>query len=348
MPMFPSMLASTALLVLLLTFLGIAESTWSIVAGDSSTGQTGVAAASCVTIPSFAEFFFYQTSYFLPSSDSVLIAQAALQTSDVLFKTAASLQQQGKTPLQVLEGIANEATDGQMDAVQGYMDYQIRQYGMVDLSSNGNGVSNIGDYASYTGAFLDEMYSGFGLDGGEQTSTGGVKGKYVYSVQANIVAKGTVAAVDQAFGDGIDLADNLMLALEAGRTTGGDIRCSQYYDTMEVSGNGNKTALVAYMVVKDKDAQEVVSLSSMTIGSAFQQDAVEELRVKYDVWRSEQSLAPSQAPTPAPALQSIPATSQQGSGATSTRIVKMEWIGMTTTTMIMMSALVGAATLVWF
>lgn len=282
--------------VLLLGSLHVADATWSIVAAERQTQQVGVAIATCITSEDFYDSFFDRTFTYIPGH-AAMVAQSKLQTDDHILGLARDLMRNKTEPSTILASITTEAVDGgegdgQTTCCSGYKDFSIRQYGIVDMD---------GAHSAYTGARIDELYEFFNLPGSEQTSQGGrifegddINGtlNYVYSVQGNIVEPGTVAAAANSFSKGGEqgLPDKLMAALEAGAASGlGDVRCTKFFEELEVYGMGTKTALIAYIKVIESNGNVTLDIQARAAGSDIQDDAVGLLRASYDEWKSPQN-----------------------------------------------------------
>jgi uncharacterized Ntn-hydrolase superfamily protein len=171
-----------------------AGATYSIVALDLASGQSGGAGTSCVG----SQLSVYEIFGAAPGS-GVVVAQAALngQARD----RAVQLLMQGADAPDVID----EITAPGFDPLS-----VLRQYAVIDA----RGVA-----AGFTGgstmAYADDVQ--------------GRTGEVVYSAQGNILTG--AAVLDQAAGvfatGGCDLAETLMLALEGGANGGqGDSRCT--------------------------------------------------------------------------------------------------------------------------
>jgi uncharacterized Ntn-hydrolase superfamily protein len=170
-----------------------AGATYSIVATDSATEQVGGAGTSCVG--SMSVYVIYGSA---PGHGAVH-AQASVNEGG--RDEAARLLGLDTDPVDVIAAITDPGFDWMASR---------RQYGVVDLSGRaaGHTGSDNGDYAD-------------DVQGNVETFT--------YSIQGNILT--SAAVLDQAVaafeGEGCDLADRLMLALEAGAEGGeGDSRCT--------------------------------------------------------------------------------------------------------------------------
>jgi uncharacterized Ntn-hydrolase superfamily protein len=137
-----------------------------------------------------------------------------------------------------------------------------RQYGVVDLQ---------GRVAGFTGNACTDYAN-------HRTGT---TGSYTYSVQGNILTG--VAVLNQAeaafTSQGCDLADKLMLALEAGAQNGqGDGRC--------INDAGVGVPANAAMIEVDLSGQTAGSYLRLTNGqSSTSFNAVAQLRTQFNTWR---------------------------------------------------------------
>ncbi|HEX6239942.1 MAG TPA: DUF1028 domain-containing protein, partial [Polyangiales bacterium] len=164
---------------------------------------------------------------------------------------AAQLLSMGQAPADIIAAITASSFDA--SAPQ-------RQYGVVDV---------MGRSAGYTGAqnsaFADDVQ-------------GSAQG-YAYSVQGNILTGAEV--LEQAAlafeGQGCDLAERLMLALEAGAANGqGDTRCT---------GPSDIAANSAFIQV-DLPGMPAGSYLKLSAGSGRDVDPLPALRSAFDAWRS--------------------------------------------------------------
>lgn len=229
-----------ALALAVLTVTGPAHATYSIVATDSATGQVGGAGTSCVG--SMSVYIIYGSA---PGHGAV---HAQAYVNEAGRDEAARLLGLDTPPDDILAAITNPSFDSNAS---------FRQYGIADLSGRAAGFTGVanGSYAN---------------DAQGSVST------FTYSVQGNILTSGVV--LDQAAtgfeGEGCDLADRLMLALEAGAVGGeGDSRCT-------ASGIPSDSAFIHVDLVDGSDYLHISVTDSAPASPLI------ELRAQYDVWRA--------------------------------------------------------------
>jgi uncharacterized Ntn-hydrolase superfamily protein len=225
-----------------------ARATYSIVAADSASGQVGGSGTSCVG-SALDVFIIYGGA---PGHGAVH-AQARVSTAG--RDEAVRLLELDTLPDDIIAAITAPAFD--RSASQ-------RQYGIADLA---------GRAAGFTGS------STLPWSGDLQ----GTDGAFAYSIQGNILTSGAV--LDQAeegfLAGGCDLADRLMLALEAGAENGeGDSRCTP--DGIPSDG--------AFLHVDLSGGEELVHLEA---NDTRPESPLVELRGLYDAWRLDH-------PCPAP------------------------------------------------
>jgi uncharacterized Ntn-hydrolase superfamily protein len=170
-----------------------ALATYSIAAVDTTARQVGGAGTSCVGR--------FSVSNIYGSVPGVGVVHAQAQLNTAARDRAVELLAMGEDPAAIIADITSSAFDPEAD---------LRQYGVVHLR---------GAAEAFTGART-------GTWAGHRTGT---FESFVFTVQGNILTSETVVAnAEEAFtGGGCDLADRLMLALEAGATGGeGDSRCT--------------------------------------------------------------------------------------------------------------------------
>jgi uncharacterized Ntn-hydrolase superfamily protein len=175
---------------------GPAIATYSIAAADTATKQVGGAGASCVGTLSVSEI------YGSVPGKGLVHAQAELWYPGKA--RALSLIEVGTDPSDIVVALTDPTFDP---------DSAIRQYGLADVQ---------GRTAGFTGSsallgFKDDL-QGRSPDG-----------RYAYSTQGNtLTSVAVVSRAASAFENaGCDLADKLMLALEAAGADGeGDARCT--------------------------------------------------------------------------------------------------------------------------
>ncbi len=243
--MSPLQLGAALSLSLLLTA-DCAWATYSICAVDRASQQVGGAGTSCVGNLDVAVI------YGAVPGVGVVHAQARLFERG--RDRAVQRLQQGQTPAQIVAELSQRAFD---------RDFGTRQYGVVTL---------VGDLEAFTGS---DTGAWAGHRGGEVDS-------YVYAAQGNLLTGAPV--VDRsalAFeAGGCDLADRLMLALEAGRLPGeGDARCTP-------RGVPSDSAFIRLDLA---DGQRVLDLSVTGTGN---RDPVALLRAQYDQWRASNPCPP--------------------------------------------------------
>ncbi len=233
-------LARSVATVLLLAAPAPAHATYSVVATDSATGEVGGAGTSCVGTLS--------VTIIHGAAPGVGAVHAQAQVNTAGRDRAVMLLEDGMTPEQIIADITSAGFDANASA---------RQYGVVDLS---------GRAAGFTGS----------TNGAEAGDVQGTVGTITYSVQGNIL---TANALDQAVtgfnGAGCDLADRMMLALEAGAMGGeGDSRCTgdgipsdSAFITVR-AGNGTVRLLL--------DVTDTAPASPLI-----------ELRSQFDAWRAD-------------------------------------------------------------
>lgn len=224
------------------TAVGPVRATYSIVATDGAAGQVGGSGTSCVG--SFLEVFVI---YGGAPGHGAVHAQARVSTAG--RDEAVRLLGLDTPPTDIIAAI----TDPSFDRSAGQ-----RQYGIADLA---------GRAAGFTGS------STLPWSGDLQ----GTDGAFSYSIQGNILTSGAV--LDQAeegfLAGGCDLADRLMLALEAGAENGeGDSRCTPE----GIPSDG------AFLHVDLADGTVLVHLEA---NDTSPDSPLEELRGLYDAWRLE-------------------------------------------------------------
>jgi uncharacterized Ntn-hydrolase superfamily protein len=170
-----------------------ARATYSVVATDRSTGQVGGSVTSCVGSQGVGVVYRPSVGH------GGVNAQAAANANG--RDRAVTLLNMDVAPADIITMITASSFDSSAAT---------RQYGVVDL---------MGRAAGFTGASAMSY----------KEDRQGTSGAYTYSVQGNILT--SRAVIDQAEAafrnSGCDLADKLMLALEAGAMGGeGDSRCT--------------------------------------------------------------------------------------------------------------------------
>lgn len=237
--------------------------TYSIVGADTQSREVGGAGTSCLTGDDV--YVIYRGA----PGHGVVHAQAyySLKARDL----AAELLGSGATPTDVLDALTLPSFDPNAG---------IRQYGVVDVS---------GKSAGFTGSGTMP----YAADRQGQTS------HFAYSVQGNILTSAKVleqaaAAFEQG---GCDLAERLMLALEAGARGGeGDSRCT---------GQGIPSDS-AFLQVESPGLAEGNYLS-LHVESSGAENPLPLLRAKLEAWRV-------QHPCPVEAHASQPSANEPSCG----------------------------------
>jgi len=222
---------------------GVARATYSIAAVDQSTQQVGGAVTSCVG--SLDVGVVYGA---LPGV-GVIHAQAQLDQRGRAKTRALELLMQGVAPSDIIQQITAASFDSA---------FASRQYGIVDL---------VGRSAGFTGAQAQAY----------KRDQQGQSGSFVYSVQGNILTSQKVLdqAADAFAASGCDLAERLMLALEAGAANGeGDSRCTR-------NGIPSDSAFIEV----DLPGQAAGSYLKLSVRGTAPQSPLVPLRMQFDAWR---------------------------------------------------------------
>ena len=219
-----------------------AVATYSVVAVDTSQRQVGGAGTSCVGSLSV------RVIYGSVPGHGAVHAQAALDgpgRDGAVDRLAMDI-----APADVITAITAPAFDPNA---------QSRQYGIVDLMARAAGFTGTSTLA-------------FAADRQGQT------GAFTFSVQGNILT--SAAVIDQAVtsfeSTGCDLADRLMLALEAGARNGeGDSRCTP-------DGIPSDSAFIEV----DREGEPAGSYLLLDVTATAPQNPLVMLRAQYDAWRA--------------------------------------------------------------
>jgi uncharacterized Ntn-hydrolase superfamily protein len=239
-----------ALVVVSALAAGRAEATFSIVAVDRTSGEVGGAVASCVPLETVLRV------YGAAPGRGALVTQSYLK--DGVNERGVMLLAAGASAEEVLAALVDPAFDP---------DFDDRQYAVVDLE---------GGVAAFTGTG-DLPYAGHerGID---------------FSVQGNSLTDHAVLErMEEAFvsGGGCDLAERLVLALEAAARGGGDSRCTP---------DGRSAESAALFV--DAPEARVLALADPGVGG---EEPTAAIRDGYEAWRVEHACPVVQAaPEPAP------------------------------------------------
>jgi MYXO-CTERM domain-containing protein len=225
--------------------------TYSIVAADRATRQVGGAVTSCVG-GSVAGV------YGSAPGKGAVAAQAASNRAG--RDEAVRLLLMDVAPQQIITRI----TSAMFDPASAR-----RQYGVVDLMGRADGHSGTGN-----GNFAGDRQ--------------GQAGDFTYSIQGNILTGPAVLSQSEAAfrGEGCDLADRLMLALEAGGASGqGDSRCTP--------GSPSSSAFIA-VDLPDQPAGSYLRISVLPQGRS---NPLPRVRAQFDTWRRTHP-CPGDAPPP--------------------------------------------------
>lgn len=221
-----------------------AEATYSIVGADRSTGQVGGAGASCLG-GNFSVYVIYGSA---PGKGAVH-AQAQLNRQG--RDEAVRMLDGGASPAEVIARISSPSFDPNA---------AVRQYGVVDVA---------GRAAGFTGT------STLSYAGDVQGLAGG---RFAYSAQGNILTSRRVLdQAKEAFEQrGCDLAEKLLLALEAGADGGeGDSRCTS-------RGIPSDSAFLQV----DRPGEPAGSHLRIEVPYSGNQSPLVELRRRFDMWRA--------------------------------------------------------------
>lgn len=225
-----------------------AMATWSIIFVDTTTGEIGIASATCLT------------NFDLQAGASVVVvgkgAAAAQSFVDSTGNNRTILRDRlaaGVDPALILAELA--ATDS---------GHQSRQYGIVDLS---------GRTLTFTGTGAGGYASG--ITGSFDYSYLGRQGTIAYAIQGNVITGQAVldAALNAAMNSEGDLPARLMASMEAARVFGGDGRCS--CTTGEPTACGapppsfTKSADIGYYLVSRAGDADAASLNLSAGGTAI-------------------------------------------------------------------------------
>ncbi len=272
-----------------------ALATWSIVVVNVRTGEVAIASATCVE-----NINLRQTIGIVAPEVGAGAAQATVASALTRMEIH-DLMVLGVPPAEILDIIS-----------EGDTLWEARQFGLVDLQ---------GRAAAFTGS-LDGQFAGH---------VTGSFGDYVYSIQGNVITGLPVLTEAEAalISTPGDLAEKLMVAMEAAYAMGGDGRCSCSQFNPDGCGSPppsfTKTAHVGFMLIA-RPGEEVNCNPwgcaggdfYLAINEAFKDqndpDPVVLLRQDYDAWRLSQAgrpdayhstVWPERAEVPADAAQVV-------------------------------------------
>jgi len=223
---------------------GTARATYSIAATDRATRQMGGSVTSCVG--NLDVGIVYGSS----PGHGVVHAQAQLSPTGGPKMRAVMMLGMDAAPSMIISTITAPSFDA---------GFASRQYGVVDL---------MGRHAGFSGANAMAY----------KEDRQGTDGTFTYSVQGNILTSGKV--LDQAVmgfkNGGCDLADKLMLALEAGAANGeGDSRCT----------TPRKIPSDSAFIQVDLENGAPGSYLKLSVRGTGTQNPLPMLRAMFDAWR---------------------------------------------------------------
>lgn len=235
-------LSSTLCALSMLTLAHVAGATYSVVGVDTVRREVGGTGTSCLG---------GQDVYIIYGSVpgvGVVHAQASLNLD--ARDRAVTLLTQGIAPADIIQALTDASFDRQSS---------LRQYAVADVT---------GRVAGFTG-------SGTGTFAGDQQ---GAPAHFVYSVQGNILTgQRVLTQAASAFeANGCDLAERLMLALEAGADGGeGDSRCTD-------DGIPSDSAFLQV----DREGEAAGSYVSLRVQSSGEANPLPLLRELFSAWRA--------------------------------------------------------------
>lgn len=249
----------------------ITHATFSIVATDRQSRQVGGAGASCN--PSGDIF---SGLYLSAPNRSVLHTQALLlERNNPIVVTAREMMRRDESIQDILSTMEDMDSSNFTLSVGSFPSAELRQYGMADFFTNGG----------YTGQSLETAYRLAGMaDGTEQIDLGSEKlvdDRYSYHAMGNVVADGTVDALQTGFLKDIDsddhcmMARRLMAAMDSVLQDGfGDMRC--------INDHGGISATGAYLHIDNPDGKVLVHINKAGDGSY---EPIEELKREFLQWQ---------------------------------------------------------------
>ncbi len=264
---------SIALCLGLLVFLAprAAEATWSIAISDSETGEIAIGSATCVTGIDLKRF-----------ASVVVVGKGAGAAQSVVDPS-------GQNRMLIFQELAAGTPPAEILAMLAQIDpgHQTRQYGIVDIEERAIG---------FTGTQA----------GGWAGHLTGRMGTLTYAIQGNLLTGPSVITEAESAlrAESGDLAEKLMVAMEAAREQGGDGRCSCSPSNPQGCGapppSFEKSAHVGYMLAarlgdQDGTCNAAVGCANgsyyLDLNVAFQgqndEDPVLQLRDQLEAWRDD-------------------------------------------------------------
>ena len=256
-----------------------AFATWSVIAVDKATGRVAIASATCVD--SDDENFLKGVQAVVIPGVGVAACQAAVDRTHKNQMFIFEEMKKGTEPKLILEKLA---------AIE--PDYQVRQFGLVDLKGRTAG------------------HSGLSTNFVTQDMQGQVPGTEIYySIQGNILRPGELVpnAVQAFIHAKGALTDRVMAAMDAADGSGGDARCTcppwPKDGTAPPIPCDNRSAFISYILMaepKDTNGDShnngnyALYLTVVTPGEnrgpnqikpGENLNPVKTLRLRYDAWR---------------------------------------------------------------
>ena len=231
------MIIMSVMVIISLSFEILSQDTFSIVAVDTVTGEIGSAGASCIA-----------GSFIL---SDVIEGIGAIHTQSYWNATnqlnARNRMLEGLSPQEIIDWLV--ANDAQGNPT-------IRQYGIVDLTRNG-------ESAAYTGVNCFNYKN-------HVTGPG-------YAIQGNILLEQIIIDTMQTafLNTQGPLADRLMAALQAAKIPGADTRCAQY----------GKSSISGFVkVVRIGDGSNFY-LQIVVPNTPTNKDPIDSLQTKFNNWK---------------------------------------------------------------
>ncbi|MEE9449958.1 MAG: DUF1028 domain-containing protein [Ignavibacteriaceae bacterium] len=219
-----------------------AQDTFSIVAVDTVTGEIGSAGASCVGP-------FGGVGAFILSD--VIEGIGAIHTQ-AYYNAANQVNAHNK----MLEGLSPQEIIDWLVANDAQGNPTIRQYGIVDLTRNG-------ESAAYTGVNCDDYKN-------HVTGPG-------YAIQGNILLGQVIIDTMQYtfLNTSGPLADRLMMTLQAAKIIGADTRCAP-------RGTSSQSSFIKVVRIGDGNTPY---LEEFVPDSPVNVDPIDLLQIKFDTWK---------------------------------------------------------------